>query len=91
MKPKKIPMRSCVVTHEKLPKQDLIRVVRTVDGSVIVDSTGKVNGRGAYLKKDKSVFEKAYKSGILNRILEVEVPDSVFDDLKKVVVDNEKN
>ena len=85
MKIKKIPMRSCVVTREKLPKQELIRVVRTPEGNVIVDTTGKANGRGAYLKRDLSVFEKAYSSHILNRILEVEVPDSVFDELRKLV------
>ena len=48
---KKIPMRSCIVTKEKLPKKELIRVVRTPEGNVIVDETGKANGRGAYLKK----------------------------------------
>ena len=85
MKTKKIPMRSCVVTREKLPKQELVRVVRTPDGNVIVDVTGKANGRGAYLKKDLSVFEKAYNSKVLNKILEVEVPDSVFDELKELV------
>lgn len=85
MKTKKIPMRSCVVTREKLPKNELIRVVRTPDGNVVVDESGKVNGRGAYLKRDLSVFEKAYNSGILNRILEVEVPLSVYEDLRKLV------
>ena len=64
MKTRKIPMRSCVVTHEKLPKGELVRVVRTPEGNVIVDVTGKANGRGAYLKKDLSVFEKAYNSKI---------------------------
>ena len=83
MKEKKIPMRSCVVTKEKLPKQELIRVVRTPDGNVVVDTTGKANGRGAYLKKDLQVFEKAQKSKILNRVLEVEVKDEVFEELKK--------
>ena len=48
MKVKKIPMRSCLVTRERLPKQELIRVVRTPEGNVVVDTTGKVNGRGAY-------------------------------------------
>ena len=85
MKVKKIPMRSCVVTREKLPKSDLVRVVRTPEGNVIVDVTGKANGRGAYLKRDLSVFDKAYNSRVLNKILEVEVPDSVFDDLRKLV------
>lgn len=78
-------MRSCVVTREKLPKGELVRVVRTPEGDVIVDVTGKANGRGAYLKRDLSVFEKAYSSKVLNRILEVEVPDSVFDELRKLV------
>ena len=64
MKIKKIPMRSCVVTREKLPKQELVRVVRTPEGEVIVDLTGKANGRGAYLKKDLSVLDR--KSTRLN-------------------------
>ena len=85
MKVKKIPMRSCLVTRERLPKQELIRVVRTPEGNVVVDTTGKVNGRGAYLKKDLVVFEKAEKSKILNKQLEVEVPTSVFEELKKVL------
>jgi len=85
MKVKKIPMRSCVVTREKLPKQELIRVVRTPENEVIVDLTGKANGRGAYLKKDLEVFAKAQKSKVLNRILEVEVKDEVFEELKKII------
>lgn len=85
MKVKKIPMRSCLVTRERLPKQELIRVVRTPEGNVVVDITGKVNGRGAYLKKDLAIFEKAEKSKILNKQLEVEVPASVFEELKKVL------
>lgn len=78
---KKIPMRSCVITGEKLPKKELIRVVRTPEGSVIVDYSSKANGRGAYLKRDIEVFEKARKSKILNKKLEVEVPDSIYDEL----------
>ena len=85
MKTKKIPMRSCVVTRAKLPKQELLRVVRGTDGVIYVDSTGKLNGRGAYLKKDITVIEKAYKTGILNRILEVSVPDSIYEELKNLV------
>lgn len=85
MKEKKIPLRSCVVTKEKLPKKDLIRVVRTPDQKVIVDMTGKTNGRGAYLKKDLEVFEKAKKTKVLNRILEIEVKDEIFDELKKLL------
>lgn len=85
MKVKKIPMRTCVVTRLKYPKQELIRVVRTPDGEVVIDTTGKVNGHGAYLKKDIEVFEKAEKSKCLNKILEVEVPSSVFVELKNLV------
>ena len=66
---KKIPTRTCIITKEKLPKQELIRVVRTPEGSVVVDTTGKLNGRGAYLKKDLAVFEKAKKSKVLDRHL----------------------
>ena len=82
---KKIPMRTCVVTKEKLPKQELIRIVRTKEGKVIIDETGKANGRGAYLKKDLEVFEKARISKVLNRHLEVEVPSNIFEDLKEYV------
>lgn len=84
MKPKKIPMRMCVVTREKYPKKELIRVVRTENG-VIVDPTGKQNGHGAYLKKDLAVFEKAQKTKVLNKVLETEVPDSVFEQLKETL------
>ena len=85
MKTKKIPMRSCVITKEKCAKQDLIRVVRTPDSNVVVDTTGKVNGRGAYLKKDKSVFEKAKKTKALDRILEVNIPDEIYDNLNNLI------
>ena len=81
MKPKKIPMRSCVVTKEKLPKKELIRVVRDNLGNVSIDITGKKNGRGAYLKKDKDVINKAKKSKILERYLEVLVPEVIYEEL----------
>lgn len=85
MKVKKIPMRTCLITKEKLPKKELIRVVRTPDGEVVLDETGKVNGRGAYLKKDIQVFEKAKKSNILARQLEVAIPSSIYDELISLV------
>ncbi len=78
-------MRSCVITKEKLPKQELIRVVRTPEGTVVIDKTGKSNGRGAYLKRDLEVFEKARKNKALNRHLEVEVPDEIYEELKSFV------
>lgn len=85
MKTKKIPMRTCVVTHEKLEKKELLRVVRTPEGNVIVDDTLKANGRGAYLKKDLSVIEKAKKTKILERHLETLIDDSIYDELKNKI------
>ena len=82
---KKIPMRSCVITKEKLPKKELIRVVRTPDGEVIIDVSGKANGRGAYLKKDIEVIKKAKNNKLLNRVLEVEIPDKIYEELEKIV------
>lgn len=84
LKQKKIPMRTCIVTKEKLPKNKLIRIVRTPDLNIVIDETGKQNGRGAYLKKDIEVYEKAKKTKILNKHLEIEVPDSIFDELEKI-------
>ena len=81
MKVKKIPMRTCVITHEKLEKRDLLRVVRNNEGQVFVDETGKMNGRGAYLKKDREVIELARKNKTLERHLEVKIEDSVYDEL----------
>ena len=82
---KKIPMRSCVVTREKLPKGELVRVVRTPEGNVIIDLSGKANGRGAYLKKDLLTIEKAEKSKILERQLEVEIPASIYEELRNLI------
>lgn len=82
---KKIPMRSCVITGERLPKKELIRVVRTPEGNVIVDATGKANGRGAYLKKSLETFEKAKKSKILDKKLEAEVPETIYEELMNII------
>ena len=84
MKPRKIPMRMCVVTKEKFPKKELIRVVRTEDG-IVVDESGKVNGHGAYLKKDKDVFDKAKQTKILTKVLETEIPKEVYDSLYELI------
>lgn len=82
---KKIPMRSCVVTREKCEKRDLIRVVRTPDGNVEIDLTGKKNGRGAYIKRDLSVIERAKKSKVLDKHLEVSVPDTIYEELNSII------
>ena len=85
MKNRKIPMRSCIVTREKLPKQELLRIVRTTDGNVVADISGKINGRGAYIKKDIVVLDKAIKSKILEKQLEVTISDSVYDEIRKII------
>lgn len=82
---KKIPMRTCVVTREKCEKRDLIRVVRTPEGSIVIDETGKANGRGAYLKKDVNVINKAKQSNILEKQLAIDIPDSIYNDLTQLV------
>ena len=87
MKQKKIPMRSCVVTREKCEKKDLIRIVRTPEAEVKIDLTGKMNGRGAYIKRELSVVDKAKKSKALDRHLEVNVPDTIYEELKNIISD----
>ena len=85
MKVKKIPLRTCVITHEKFPKQELLRIVRTPEGNIKVDLTGKLNGHGAYIKKDKDVIEKAKKSKALDRYLETEIGADVYDEMLKTL------
>jgi conserved hypothetical protein len=85
MKNKKIPLRTCIVTKEVLPKKDLIRVVINKDKEVIVDSTGKQNGRGVYLKKDIEVIKKAKDLKILDKKLEVEIEEKIYEDLINLI------
>ena len=82
---KKMPERTCVITKEKTLKKDLLRVVRDNTGNVFVDTTGKANGRGAYLKKDKEVITKAKTTKALERILEVAIPDSIYEEMLNLV------
>lgn len=82
---KKIPMRSCIVTMEKLEKKDLIRVVKNKDNEVFIDLSGKANGRGAYLKKDIDVINKCKKNKILDRKLGIDIPDNIYEELIDMV------
>lgn len=88
MKQKKIPMRSCCVTREKFPKIELLRVIRTPEDEVKVDLTGKLNGHGAYIKKDLEVLSKAKKSKALSRALEIEIPDSIYQEIEDIIKNN---
>jgi len=86
MKPvKKVPLRTCVVTKNVLPKKDLIRVVADKEGNVMVDLKGKANGRGAYLTLSKEVIELAKKSKALDRKLEVDIPSTIYDELMNLL------
>lgn len=82
---KKIPLRKCIATQEQLPKKELIRVVRNKEGEVFVDATGKMNGRGAYLKRSLEAIDIAQKKGLLKRSLEVDIPDEIYEELKTYV------
>lgn len=85
VKPKKIPLRRCVATNNQFPKKELIRVVRTPEGDVKIDLVGKMNGRGAYLSKSKEALEICRKKKILERHLEVQIPDEVFTELERII------
>lgn len=88
MKQRKIPLRTCVISKEKLPKQELLRVVKTPDGEIKIDVTGKLNGRGAYIKKDLLVLEKARKSKALERHLECQIPDNIYQEIQEILEKN---
>ena len=85
MKQRKIPLRTCVVTKGSLPKQELLRIVRTPEKVVKVDETGKLNGKGAYIKKDLAVLEKAMKSKILEKRLECKIEESVYEEIRNII------
>ena len=86
---KKVPVRTCVVSHEKCEKKDLLRIVRTPLGEVVYDSTGKLNGKSACLKKSIEVKNKAKKTKILEIALGVSISDKVYDNLERII--NETN
>ena len=83
--PRKIPMRRCVATGERLPKKELLRIVRTPEGEVKADLSGKANGRGAYLQKDTAALAAARKNKALERALETEIPESFWEETQKLL------
>ncbi len=84
---KKIPMRMCTGCREMKPKGALIRIVKTPEGEIRLDRTGKLNGRGAYVCKSAECLKKVQKSGALSRAFETQVPDEVFVQLEKELGD----
>ncbi|WLD95194.1 RNase P modulator RnpM [Alkalihalobacillus sp. AL-G] len=85
MKKRKIPMRKCVACQENKPKKELIRIVRSPEGNVSIDHSGKKSGRGAYICNQKSCFELAHKKKTLQNQLAAQVDDTVYEELKKQV------
>lgn len=82
MKNKKIPLRCCTETKERLEKKDLLRIVKTKEGKIFIDDTLKANGRGCYIKKDIDVILKAKKSKSIDRSLGIEVPNEIYTELE---------
>ncbi len=80
---KKIPQRQCMGCRERKAKRDMLRVVRMTDGNVSLDFSGKLNGRGAYICPDPACLQKARKAKALERSLEVEIPETVYERLSK--------
>ena len=79
--PKSIPLRMCTGCHEHKPKKDLVRVVRSPEGEISVDLTGKKSGRGAYICPDPACLKKAMKQHSLDRSLEVSISDAIYEQL----------
>lgn len=80
-KQRKIPMRRCLATGESFPKASMFRIVRTPEGKVVIDPKGKMNGRGAYISKTKKAIEFAKAKKVLDRQLEISVPDEIYQEL----------
>ena len=86
---KKVPMRMCTGCREMKPKKELIRVVKTAEDGIKLDLTGKLNGRGAYICKNKDCLAKAHKSNALSRAFETNVSSDVYLGLEKELLDEE--
>lgn len=82
---KKIPMRRCLATNESFPKKELLRIVKTPEGSIVVDTTGKQNGKGAYISKSMEALKIAKQKKIFNRAFECDVDESIYDEIEKVI------
>ncbi len=85
VKKRKVPMRMCIGCREMKPKRDMIRVVRSQEGEVSVDTTSKLPGRGAYLCDNPACFEKAVKAKMLNKALDANVSEEVIAQLRRAL------
>ena len=80
---KKVPMRKCVGCGEMKNKKEMIRVLKTAEGEIFLDATGRKNGRGAYICRSSECLEKAVKNRGLERSLKTQIPEAVYEELKK--------
>ena len=87
---KKVPLRKCLGCMSSFPKKDLIRVVKTPEGEVVLDLSGKKSGRGAYICKNSACLKKAIKSKRIQNNLEIEIPEGVILYLEKELLANEQ-
>ncbi len=85
MKQRKIPQRTCNGCGTQKPKQELVRVVRSPEGEVSLDLTGKKPGRGAYICRDIECLRKAQKTKRLARVLECEIPEAVYAEMEEAL------
>lgn len=83
VKVRKIPMRQCMGCNEHKPKNDLLRVVRSPEGEISLDMTGRKSGRGAYICKDVKCLRRTRKSRRLDHTLECTIPDAVYDRMEE--------
>lgn len=82
---KKIPMRRCLATNQSFPKKDMLRIVRTPEGEVKVDPTGKLNGKGAYLSKTEEALKIVKDRKALKRALDVEIPEEIYEEIERII------
>ena len=80
---KKIPQRQCIGCGQMKDKKELIRILKTREGSIVIDATGKKNGRGAYICPDEECLQKAFKTKGLERSFKMAIDQSIYDELKK--------
>ncbi|WP_338955585.1 RNase P modulator RnpM [Spiroplasma endosymbiont of Polydrusus cervinus] len=82
---KKISLRKCVISQQMLPKKELVRIVKTSNGEIIIDPNGKANGRGAYLRPTLEIYEKAKKSNVLERALKTKLTNQFYEMLYREI------
>lgn len=83
---KKIPIRQCIGCRQEKGKNEMVRVIRSPENEILIDTTGRMNGRGAYICKSAECLNKAIKTKSLSRALKAEIPDELYDTLSKELI-----